>query len=310
MSKIKLVKENPRFILARINSLLTYINQKFHQRFVSKSSFDMMSADWDNLLILDACRYDEFVSIADLPGETEAKISPGSISLEWYEESINGHELFDTVCVSANPYTHDFASQFHDADLLYSDEYWDTELCTVPPETVAERARVMADKHPDKRLLIHFMQPHFPPIGPSREELPVSGNPPDGVTTDKSHFGVQTHLNGQVDGVTDEKALKGYRENLEIVLETVSSLLNDLDGKTVISADHGELFGERLYPIPVRGTLHSSYIRVDPLITVPWHIVPFESRRETTTEEPEEGQESFDDDLIESRLTALGYREE
>lgn len=307
-SKIKTIAENPRFILSRFNKIATDINEKYHRKFVTKSGTNMMNDDWDNLLILDACRYDDFVSISNLSGNTRSRQSLASTSPEWYEESVNENEWFDTVCVTANPHSEPFADRFHSFEQLYSEKYWDEELKTVPPTVVADKTREALSEYPNKRLLVHFMQPHLPPIGAMRRKLPVSGNPPEGVIQDQSHLGVQTHLRGRIDGVTETKVRKAYRENLKIVLGVVSELIDELNGKTIITSDHGELFGERLYPIPVRGILHRRGIRVDPLITVPWHECPYSTRRETSSDPPEKEAQKLDRSTVESRLKSLGYR--
>jgi len=39
---------------------------------------------------------------------------------------------------------------------------------------------------------------------------------------------------------------EAYNENLDIVLTEIEALLDELDGKSVITADHGNLVGERL----------------------------------------------------------------
>lgn len=307
-SKIKTIAENPRFILSRFNKLATDINAKFHQNFVAKSGTNMMVDDWDYLLILDACRYDDFVSISTLPGDTQPRQSMASTSPEWYEESVNEKEWFDTVCVTANPHSERFADRFHSFEQLYSEKYWDDELKTVPPTVVADNTHEALLEYPNKRLLVHFMQPHLPPIGAMRKTLPVSGNPPEGVIQEWSHLGVQTHLRGRVNGVTETKVRKAYLENLKIVLGVVSELIGELHGKTIITSDHGELFGERLYPIPVRGILHRRGIRVNPLITVPWHECPYSTRREISSAPPKNDNQTTDKTIVESRLKSLGYR--
>jgi hypothetical protein len=306
--RIKALRREPRFGLSRINRTLTDINSAFHQKFVAKSGTNMMAEDWDSLLILDACRYDDFVSVSHLSGTTRPRQSLASTSAEWYEENIGEREWFETVCVTANPHSEPFADRFHSFEQLYSERYWDRELRTVPPSVVAAKTRETMSEYPNKRLLVHFMQPHLPPIGPMRNELPASGNPPEGVVHDHSHIGIQTYLRGRVGGVTEKRVHDAYRENLAIVHEIITGLVDDLDGKTVITSDHGELFGERLYPIPVRGILHKRGIRLDPLVTVPWHECPYSSRRTTSSEAPDEDVRTLDAETVESRLESLGYR--
>lgn len=55
-----------------------------------------------------------------------------------------------------------------------------------------------------------------------------------------------------------------YRNSLRYVLEELEELIEELDGKTVITADHGEAHGEW----GLRDHPHSVYI--DSLVKVPW----------------------------------------
>jgi hypothetical protein len=192
--------------------------------------------------------------------------------------------------------------------LLYTEEDWDPELRTVPPERVAEKARAVAEMYPHKRLLVHFMQPHFPPIGRMRKQIDIKGNVPDGLEhPDTDDISIRAKLRNNVGGVTVEMARQAYRENLEIVLDTVEGLLPDLSGKTVISADHGELFGERLWPIPVKGYEHAPNLGVPTLLEIPWFEVECEKRREIWAEE-RGARDEIERDLVEERLESLGYK--
>jgi len=83
-------------------------------------------------------------------------------------------------------------------------------------------------------------------------------------------------------------------------------LLDELDGKSVVTSDHGNLFGERLWPIPIRRYGHPRGLRHPALIDVPWHEVPFETRREITADPPR-STEPVAGDLIQRRLEDLGY---
>ena len=57
------------------------------------------------------------------------------------------------------------------------------------------------------------------------------------------------------------------------------TLIESLDGKTVVTSDHGNLFGRRLWPIPLQKYGHPPGLRFPELIEVPWHETPFENRR-------------------------------
>ena len=51
---------------------------------------------------------------------------------------------------------------------------------------------------------------------------------------------------------------------------------------------------------------HPSGLRHPALVDVPWHEIPFETRREVVAEPPE-GRDTVADDVIQERLEHLGY---
>jgi hypothetical protein len=84
-------------------------------------------------------------------------------------------------------------------------------------------------------------------------------------------------------------------------------LIERLDGKTVITADHGNLVGERLSPVPVKGYGHPGYLRKDELVLVPWMELEYDSRREIVAESPAE--DTAQPEVDKEKLEALGYIE-
>lgn len=71
-------------------------------------------------------------------------------------------------------------------------------------------------------------------------ESPMSIQGSDDITPDCNWI-----IELVVDGtIAAERARAAYRETLEIALEEVESLLKAISGRVVISADHGEHFGE------------------------------------------------------------------
>lgn len=265
--------------------------------------------EWDNLLILDACRFDVFEKESSMDGELSVAISQGTSSWEFMLNNFVGNEYHDTVYVTANPY----ASRLED-DVFYRvyplfQTHWDENLRTVPPDTVANQARQALAEHPNKRLIVHFMQPHAPYIGKLRKKIPHRGNTRAADRMERAPDDTRdiwTNLKYGLEDVDVETVRNAYIENLQIVLEEIEELVLDIDGKTVITADHGELFGERLFPIPVSGYGHPEGIHVSKLKKVPWLEIETGSRREITEGEPE--RFSTDEEIVENRLLALGYK--
>lgn len=257
---------------------------------------DIFREDWDNLIVLDACRYDEFEDRADLPGDLQTRESLASMTHEWIRANFTERELYDTVYVSANGrFAHqkdDVGSEVHEFVGLWDDEhrYGDDEIA--PPEMVTEHAKEAAAEYPNKRLLVHYLQPHQPYIGPSGDHF----------ERDQS-----LHEMMRADGVSEELLRQAYRENLDLVLDDVAELLDSLPGKTVVTSDHGELLGEREFPVPIRRYGHPSGIYTEPLVKVPWLVVENGDRKDVVSEEPDSVQ-TYDRERIEDHLEDLGYR--
>ncbi len=47
-----------------------------------------MKEDWDNLVILDACRHDAFEDLNEIKGDLEKKASKASMTVEWLEKNL------------------------------------------------------------------------------------------------------------------------------------------------------------------------------------------------------------------------------
>jgi len=293
---------DPRKILQEVNRL-------FYRRLrtwpYNERGLDSVGADWDSLLILDACRYDLFAETADLPGETTAVESRGSATREFLLGNFDGRRLLDTVYVTASPMLHRHRDRidvrFHEVINVWRDEGWNDRYRTVLPETVAEAALEAAERFPNKRLLVHFLQPHYPFIGPTgREQFDL----------DRLDFRWEAVREDEY-GIPDEVVRRAYAENLQEVLPSVERLLVSLGGRTVVTADHGQAFGERSFPIPVREYGHPPGIYTDELVEVPWHVFENGPHREVVAEEPETagGRAGREDVAARERLEELGYLE-
>lgn len=282
---------NPRRAVSELNRLCNH--SRAGQPY-NPAGIDVFAEDWDALVILDACRYDEFRRCSTLPGQTERRISRGSTSSEFIRGNFTGKALHDVVYVSANGWyanlEGNIGAEVHAFEFVERDAM---DGLTSRPETVATAARDAASEYPNKRLIVHFMQPHQPYLGPLGNMFDFSGDMIDTI---------------RHSDVCREDVLRAYRENLNLVLETVGPLLNDLSGKTVVTADHGELLGERERPLPIRTYGHPEGVYVQKLVTVPWHVYDDGEHNEIVAERPSEKASDVDFEQVEQNLRDLGYR--
>ena len=296
------VVRNPKILIYEISEVLKNLNSYYYQR-KPVTGVKVIEEDWDNLLILDGCRFDTFVSVNELAGELEKRQSQGSESWEFLSKNFVGDTHHDTVYITSNPHASKVPDgTFHDVINLL-DTSWDSELNTVLPEDVSSMARQARIDYPHKRLIIHYMQPHYPFIGELGQKISHGGFGPDNEDNSGSH--VWTKL--QYGMINENMVRKAYEENLQIVLDKVSNLLPELNGKTVITSDHGNLIGERVSPIPVKAYGHPRGLHVPELVTVPWLIRDAGDRREVFSEPPVES-DRISNQVINHRLEALGYK--
>lgn len=257
--------------------------------------------EWDVLIILDACRPDllsEFTTDYEFIPENPKTIrSKGSGSRTWMDRNFTeewGSEMERTAYITGNPFSDEYttADQFSYLDEVWR-YAWDEDRGTIPARPVTDRSIDTARTMNPDRLLIHYMQPHFPsvpdPIG-SEIDIRTFGKEWDSVWDDL-----------ETGEISVERAWEAYRANLEYVLDDVDLLLKNIDAETVvISADHGNAFGEFGFwghpphnPIPI-------------LRQVPWVET---TARDTGTYEPRKYDREGDgsDEVVTSRLEDLGY---
>jgi len=295
-------------VLANPRLLGRGLNKLYYRATVGECNvdgIDVFAADWDTLVILDACRYDLFESSAGLPGRLERRQSKASNTVGFLRANMADRDLRDSVYVTANPQFRKIEasldSSFHAVVDLW-DQGWNEAMNTVMPETVTDAAIEAAEEHPNKRLVVHYNQPHIPFIGSTgREWVDL-----DGATEHGLPFWQQP-MAGDWE-VDDAVIWEAYRENLELVLPHVERLLDAIPGKTVVTSDHGNMIGESSFPVPVREYGHPDGIYTPELVTVPWHVYTNGERREITTQEGEQTSERESSSDISDRLEALGYK--
>ncbi|PSQ09225.1 hypothetical protein BRC98_06150 [Halobacteriales archaeon QS_7_68_65] len=279
-------------------------------RFVDPGT-NVYDREWDALLVLDGCRADVLRGVApgyeflDDPGSHR---SPGSTSYEWMERTFtdeHADEMARTVHVSANPFTHQYldAERFAVLDEVWRDA-WDEAAGIVPARPVTDRAIHAGREHvgPDDRLLVHYMQPHFPSV-----PRPLGG----AATLEEWRDGREMAWQGLRRGeFTEREVWRAYVANLRYVLDEVEILLGNLDAERVaITADHGNAKGEW-------GIYGHPNVPLNVLREVPWFTTRATDRgtHEPAPESLATGGADADTGAAASsvteRLEALGYAED
>lgn len=287
---------------------------------------DVLGADWDNLVILDACRYDVFEAIGALSGTLRRETSRGASTPEFLAGNFANRTAYDTVYISANAMIGELSDLL---DVHKVIGLWDEQTRTTgsegrrarddprkshihpaslpEPGPVVERTADVRSKFPNKRVISHFLQPHTPFLVRDGKRLP-----PD------SPYRTFT---AAAEGELPEREIRSvYEENVKLVLENVSALVEKLRGKTVVTADHGELLGEGVptyvevlhprWPFSERHRFdygHYRGIRVPELVHVPWLTIESDDRPDIHDAGHAAGIE-MDESSIETQLEALGYR--
>jgi hypothetical protein len=236
----------------------------------------VMEEDWDTLIVLDACRADYFETVADLEDYDayESRISLGSHSSEWTRRNFQGEEFGDTVYVSANPHTSlEAGDAFHHIVELWEEDF-DEDAGVVLPEVVRDATIDAHEAFPDKRLIAHFMQPHGPFVGSDIEE----------PYEDEAEY------------------WRAYQQNLDHVLTFAEDLIEEIPGRTAITADHGQAYTKGWKDLVGIGG-HKPRLRFPSLVEVPWAVVEAGDRREVRAGDVS----TAEGEQVRDRLEKLGY---
>ena len=261
----------------------------------------VMDEDWDTLLLLDACRYDMFADRVPFDGELQSRISLGSTSEEFLRQNFENGQYHDTVYVNSNAFLsqlgYDQDGTFH-AVIDVMDE-WDEELDVPHPREITKAAEKAHEEFPHKRVIVHYMQPHLPFIGERGLEL----------RKHLSQRNTWAPFRSGNDPFSIEDLWTGYIENLDIVIGYVDDLLTSIEGRVVISSDHGNMIDERQGPIPTKRMFgHPWGVYSEQLVKVPWLLKEIGTRRHIRSEPPISNKNQ-PEDLVNERLRSLGYKE-
>jgi len=250
---------------------------------------DVHGAEWDYLIVLDACRYDIFKEEYDdfLNGNLEKVESRGSATPEWLWKTFTSRYNYNYI--SANPYINGQGlslsqliggcNQEWNADKHFQnivDSWitdWNEEINTVRPEDLTDTALENLEY---SKTIIHYIQPHRPFISAGDAEEfgweaknklkeneksllskalsktrpiwdPVYQRMPYRLQSKiKSALGLGSDsFENLVQKEGEEKVKEYYRQDVRLALQQVQRLVQQLNGKVVVTADHGELLGEK-----------------------------------------------------------------
>lgn len=217
------------------------------------NTVNMLEEEWDNLIILDACRYDAFKNVNYIPGDLQMKLSPGGQTFDWFTETFEPKMYDDIVYYSVNPWIHKNILKdlyegvgFHKL-FTFCSPARDKDGNRVPytkitPEDFVKDILKTYDWYSDKRKILHFMDPHFPwYVGDERMT-----NMGIGAIVGKFYSGE----------VTLGDIFQAYRDNIKYVLEGVEIFLSAAEGHTVITSDHGNLFNDDIGCGEIKGWGH------------------------------------------------------
>jgi len=221
---------------------------------------DIINEEWDTIIVLDACRFDMFKDIAHpiLGDKLEKRWSTGCNTAQWARSQFN--EGFENVVYldSSTHITKLRGSKFKHIEPIWKDG-WDDELGTVPPWTVIDRYKKFRN---EKKLIIHFFQPHQPFLDGNKR---IFRKPKPGKKYDNEWQRIYT---GEL---SLEEVIDAYHINLRTVIPYVKEILDDRDGISIVTADHGNLYEFPYWHMP--GEMKPEQWNDIGLRLVPWLII-------------------------------------
>lgn len=255
------------------------------------SGVKIMNKDWDNLVLLDAYRADYFSEYSSLEGHYESVVSKGNHSHEFVAKNFADGKYHDTVVVTSNIWYEKSPcideSTFH--TLINPVGVNDRSMTN--PEKVTKAALDAIENFPNKRIIVHYMSPHTPFMGETAGRFETEG-PWQGI--------YEKYRRGEIEkGVVEQS----YIETIRAIENEVQQLINEFNGKTVVSSDHGENLGEVQHGVELLGHGNPS----PECRSVPWLEMNYDERRNITKDSPI-GFNTLDEKTVEKRLEYLGYK--
>ncbi|MFX0043244.1 MAG: hypothetical protein ACFE8L_10050 [Candidatus Hodarchaeota archaeon] len=284
-SLFKLLKKSRNLFFLR-NVLIYKLISVLYRKNIGTSIFE---EDWDNMIILDGCRFDIFklfYNKKNLNGILRKKKSRGAHTVSFLQENFDKIKNDDLIYITANPYV-----DIHLQNKIFKiisvwKDGWDSTNKTVLPESMYNQTIKILKKYPNFKYIIHFMQPHYPYIGYDIRDGSIERLRK--AVIEKKEISLKQEVKTSFFSLYSSKIysliepshqIRLYVNNLNLVIPFVQKLINILPGKTIVTSDHGEAFGERIHPlIPFKFYGHQKGLNMDVLITIPWLVIPQEQK--------------------------------
>jgi len=207
---------------------------------------DIHGSSWDYLIILDACRYDYFEKYYRdyFDGELKKVRSPASSTIPWLRATWPNY--YDLRYISGNPYVTSlsipigFYAKPHFREIIDVWDFgWSNKFHTTPPKAMS-LALLQSGGY---KTVAHYMQPHHPYIGETKIQFNIKTDR-EGLVRNFRSMSAKLRSAIHHGKISMDFLRKAYEDNLKLVLESVGGVLDELKGRFIITADHGELLGE------------------------------------------------------------------
>jgi hypothetical protein len=263
---------------------------------VGRNIFDY---EWDACVVLDACRYDLFEEFActhevsQYFQEIEPAWSLASRTPDWIPRTFGSAPddiLNDTVYVVDNGHS----TLIPTDSPVKLDEVWryasEDGSWLVDESIVTDRALHHLKTNESERLLVHYTVPH----APFRHKMEYYSTSDDSLSSDV--------WNGLESGEFEyEDVWKDYGQNLLRGLNEVDKLVKAIDGKILLTSDHGNLMGEYGQYGHIAGLF-------PPVRRVPWVWVEGQGTTAPSELQSDCKTPTTETANVEDNLSALGYK--
>jgi len=210
---------------------------------------DLISGmDWDVMIVLDACRFDTF----------EKLVSAGQLDILGQYSQVDSQALHTAMWYNNNWKMENDVNLISGHGILWLEEFSIHKRFKRPygffdknrkdwiyPEKNFKKLLEYQDLYPNEKFLVHIIPPHLPFLGRNGKKFMqqldvINPHTTEGEGNMTAYEKVTSY--GNKNGWDIPKVM--YMENLAYAFEWIEKFIDLIQGKVVITADHGELLGE------------------------------------------------------------------